>query len=354
MFGFESNESLIFLDIEAESQQRKILQFSAIKIINNEIVDYFNIFSNPKTKISKHVLRLVKNNLDNINNGLSQKESANKIYQFLSNSTIVSYGKFDWIFLKEFLKNELNITIENKHFDLQEYWQLKNNFANGWSLTQLSNFLNIEVKNENLHDARYDTNLLYNIYKNLTSINKNYLEEKVFQFKMNRFKCLTTKHNRNKENITNINNIDKTNGFVIIEIKFKKNEKEKIKILDELNILEIQNNAIKRNWSYINEINLYENTNNEIDKEEQLINILKKFLIVIRNKFLLIKEQDFNKIIELANLCSEKINVFPLNKIYFYNGFEKYFDAINFDAYKFDQNLNLIKIWLVFEYLKNR
>lgn len=342
--------SIIFLDIEADPEKEKLLQFGGIKIKNN-IKENINIFSNPSCPISSHVMKLIKNNINEINKGVSQREIAKKVKDIISNSTIISYGDFDYRFLKKFLHKELEYEMEEKFIDLQEKWKNITKSKNFWSLNKICDFFQIEIIENKLHDAFYDASLLHQCYEKWNQFdNTKKLKEKIVKYNLDYGSKVSKKINRLNENSCTINNIDKTNGLTVIDLVFTKlNNKEKMWILTRLNIIEVQSNILKRNWSFFYDVDEYdENTYNAL-----LINVLKNFFIFTRKKKILIKEHIYGNLVRLINLCSKKVNMFPLNKIIFTEGFETYNECIDFELYKFEENLELIKNWLTYEYLKN-
>lgn len=345
-----NENSIIFLDIEADPEKEKLLQFGCIKIKNN-VKEKINIFSNPNCPISPHVIKLVKNNLNNINEGILQREMAEKVKDIISNSTIISYGDFDYRFLKKFLKKELAYDIKEEFIDFQKKWKHVTKSKNLWSLNKLCDFFQIPFVESYLHDASYDASLLYKCYKKWSQFeNIGKLKEKIVLYNLKCGSKISKKINRINENSCTINNIDKTNGLAVIDLVFTRlNNKEKIWILTKLDIIEVQSNILKRNWSFFYDINEYdENTYNVL-----LINALKNFFIFTRKKKILIKEHIYGHLVRLINLCSKKVNMFPLNEIIFTECFETCNEFIDFEIYKFDNNLELIKNWLTYEYLKN-
>lgn len=342
--------SVIFLDIEADPEKEKILQFGAIKIENN-IKENINIFANPSCPISSHVMKLIKNNINKINEGISQREIAEKIKYIISDSTIVSYGDFDYRFLKKFLQKELAYEMKETFIDLQEKWKNITKSKNFWSLNKICDFFQIETVKNKLHDALYDASLLHQCYEKWSKFdNTKIIKEKIVKYNLNHEDNVSKKINRINKNSCTVNNIDKTNGLTVIDLVFTKlNNKEKMWILTSLNIIEVQSNILKRNWSFFYNVEEYdENTYNTL-----LLNVLKNFFIFTRKKKILIKEHIYGNLVRLMNLCSKKVNMFPLNKIIFTEGFETYNECIDFELYKFDENLELIKNWLTYEYLKN-
>ncbi|MEG0123860.1 MAG: 3'-5' exonuclease [Malacoplasma sp.] len=344
------DNNIIFLDIEADPEKEKLLQFGAIKVSNNEI-EHINIFSNPQAPISKHVLKLIGKNLNKINGGIPQTEIAEKIKTLFENTTIVSYGDFDYIFLKKFLKKEINYEIKEKFINLQEHWKNLTESKNFWSLDKICDFFQIEIVKDNLHDAFYDASLLYECYKKWNqSSDEKKLKEKIVLYNLNFDNKITKKINKSNGGSCTIDNLTKINGLIVLDLIFTKlNNKDKIWILTSLNIIEVQSNILKRNWSFYYDINDYdENVYNPL-----LISALKNFFIFTRKKKILIKENIYGHLVRLINICCKKVNMFPLNEIIFTEGFETYNECIDFTSYEFDNNLDLIKNWLIYEYLKN-
>ena len=351
MFTIPDSKDLVFLDIEVNDRPQKLLQFGAIKLKQNGEIEEKNWFSNPKCKISNHVFNIVKTNIKNIRNGKSNKEVAKQIYDFLQNCVFISYSPFDYNFLSKLIKKHLNKSLTVHFIDMQEEWKKISLSKNVLALDKLANIFYIDCDKKKLHDAFYDAQILFEIFKMWQSSKSIEIIDSIYNNRIKEEKLIKRKQNKSDANAITINNSTKDNGLVFLEWKFQQkliNEKKE-SFLTSLSVLEIQANTIKRNWSF------YEDINNKFFDiyfyENKIVNVLKDFIISIRNKKIIIEDNNYHSLIKLANLCANKIHVFPINKIIFCNGFNNFYSEINLGIYKYSQNLELIKKWKVFEYL---
>lgn len=355
MFDIPANKDLVFLDTEVNDKPQKLLQFGAIKLKTNGEVEEINIFSNPKCKISNHVFSIVRSNIKNIRAGKSNREVTKQIYDFLQNSVFISYSPFDWIFIKKLVKQHLNKNLNNIEFiDLQAEWKKISLSKNVLGLEKLAKVFSIEHDKEKLHDAFYDASLMYEIFKAWKRSDNIEIIDSIYKNRIKDEKDIKLKQNKLNPDATTINNSIKNNGYVFLDIQFKSKmvNDRKESFLSSLSVLEIQSNSIKRNWSF------YENIDDryfDIDLYElKLESILKDFIISIRNKKIIIEDNNYHMLIKLANLCAKQVGVFPINKIIFCNGFNNFFKEIDIEIYKYDENIDLIKKWKVFEYLLDK
>lgn len=347
-----SKQDIVFLDIEAEPSKNKILQFGAFKFTNKDIEE-INIFANPNEKISNHVFKMIKANIENIKNGLSQKEVAIEIYNVLKDCYFASYGDFDFLFLKKFLKKEINYDLNESFFiDVQNEWKKICGSNYVWGLDKLAKHLNINVIENKFHDAFYDAKILFKVFYKINILKNDDLKKIICKKNILNEKIVSNKFNKKNKKAQTINNIDYINGECFLNIKFKKQtlfgiEKE---LLYSLDVLEIQNNKIKKNWSFF-----YNLKNIDFDEyQESLNNNLKKYLDSSKNKKIIIDECNFGKYIKLVNVCSEIKNIFPINKVLFSNCFENFYNKIQtLSFYQFEDNQTLIKNWLVYDSLIN-
>lgn len=357
MFSIPDNKDLIFIDIEVNDKPNKLLQFGGIKLKTDGNVEEKNWFSNPRCKISNHVFGIVKANIENIRNGKSNKEVTKLIYDFLKNSVFISYSNFDYKFLKELIKKHLNKNLDVEFIDMQEEWKKVSQSKNALGLDKLANIFSVDLDKKKQHDAFYDAKILFEIFKKWKNSANIEIIDSIYNARIKEEKVI--KKNQNKSN-TNASLVDNTlipNGYAFLEWKFQQkiiNEKKQ-SLLTSLSVLEIQENQIKRNWSFNEPIETIDAANFDLNTyEKKLINILKDLIISTRNKKLIVEESNYHSLIKLANLCAKKIHVFPINKIIYCNGFSGFYSQIDLGFYKYSKNLELIRKWKVFEYLSNK
>ncbi|MGL5246476.1 MAG: exonuclease domain-containing protein [Mycoplasmoidaceae bacterium] len=159
------NKPAVYLDIEATGfkNKHKFLQLSAIVVKNNEIVDEFNMWSNPHSYISKHVLNLLNKKNNFFLNQKSNKTLLNEFIKFSSKyEQFICFGTYDQKIINyqysTMKKEPLNlIDIQSKFF---------NNILNkkiSLSLSLLAEALSINNTQKKEHDALLDAKMLYNV-----------------------------------------------------------------------------------------------------------------------------------------------------------------------------------------------
>lgn len=354
MFFYPKDKDIVFVDIEANDRPKRLLQFGAIKLKKDGTVEEVNWFSNPKCKISDHVKTIVKNNLKKIMTGENNSKIMKRIANFINDCVFVSYSNFDYNFLNslytKLYKKKLNCT----YIDLQEEWKKITLNKDVWALKKLAKFFKIDVSDEQFHDALYDAKIMFEIFKKWNISNDVQLLSSIYKNKLSNESIIKIKQNKNKDSVT-LNNLELNNGFVFVDLTFKTIKFNYIdlkeRFLVDLNVLEIQENRIKRNWNFNYEIDPL--NFDKDDYEEKIINKLKQYIISIRYKKIVIHDSKYQDLIKLCNECSKYIKVFPLNKVIFCNGFDNLYTNINHDMYKYQQNLFLIKRWLVFNHIND-
>lgn len=352
MFFYPKDKDIVFVDIEANDKPKRLLQFGAIKLKKDGTTEEVNWFSNPKCKISNHVQGIVKNNLQKIMSGENNLKIMGKIANFINDCIFISYSNFDFNFLNSLYTKLYKKKLNCIYIDLQWEWKKITLNKDVWALKKLANFFKIDIFDDNLHDALYDAKIMFEIFKKWNTSNDVQLLSSIYKNKLMNEVIIKIKQNKNRNSVT-LNNLELNNGFVFIDLTFKSvkfnyfNKRERF--LVDLNVLEIQNNSIKRNWNFNYEIDPHKFDRD--DYEEKIINKLKQYIISIRYKKIVIHDSKHQDLIRLCNECSKYIKVFPLNKVIFCNGFDNLFQDINDEMYKYEQNLFLIKRWLVFNHI---
>lgn len=355
MFDYPKNKDIVFVDIEANDKPKRLLQFGAVKLKTNGEIEEVNWFSNPKCNISKYVKEIVKNNYENILNGENSIKILKRIKRFVSDCVFVSYSPFDYIFLnklcRKIFKKDLNCTF----IDLQEEWKKFTCIRNAWSLKKLGNFFGINMNEEQWHDALYDAKILFSIFTKWRESEKDDVILSVYRDRFENQSQIKPDHNFKKSNSLVLNNLDYTNGYTFLNMSFRTlNSDDNLKkewILADLNVIQVQNNVIKKNFSFNYEIN------ESFDFDDyyiQLIKVLKKYLLAIKHKKIVILDNKFGDLIKISNLCSKYLKAFPLNNIIFSNGFDNFFEFIDMHNYRFQPNIYLIKQWLALKYIKQK
>ncbi|MDE5767556.1 MAG: 3'-5' exonuclease [Malacoplasma sp.] len=352
MINIPENKDIVFADIEANDKPKRLLQFGAVKLKTNGEIDKKNWFCNPKCKISPHVYKMVSKNIKKIEKGMIYIRIIEKIYKYLNNTVLISYGNFDFNFLNEMSKKFLNKPLNVQYIDLQNEWKKISMTKEVWALNRLSNFFKINVNENELHDAQYDAWLLYLIFVEWQKKNKEEIIREIYKTNTKGLRRINTNQNKANKSALTINNIQEQ-GFCFLKIGFQPVNfyDTKKQILYRLDVLEANKTEIKRNWSFYYKID--EKFFNCDDYLKELISALKKYIISSRNKRIIISEKDFHKLVKINNLCAEYLNVFPLNTIMFTNGYKYLYSKINIDNEIYMNNIELIKKWKVFLYIHN-
>lgn len=352
MFTLPKNKDIVFVDIEVNDKPKRLVQFGAIKLKQDNTIEEVNWFSNPKCELTKHIKEILHNNLEKIKNGENNNKVMKQIAKFVDNCVFISYSDFDFKFLNNLNNHLFKRKLNCEYIDLQNEWKKITLNKNVWALKKLAEFFGIKSLDDNFHDALYDAKIMYEIFNKWKDADEVKLLSSLYKNKLNNISFIKTKQNKNKDAVT-LNNLQQNNGHVFLDFTLKSiklDDEHRERLLVDLNVVEIQNNRVKRNWSFnIDPSDKYFDINYYFDN---LVNKLKQYIISIRNKIIVINDNKFQDLIKLSNLCSNFLKVFPLNKVIFCNGFENFEKQIDWSNYKYEPNLNLIKRWLVFQYLE--
>lgn len=351
MFEFCNKKDLVFVDIEANDKPKRILQFGAFKLKTNGELETRNWFSNPKCPITPHIQKMVYKNLKNIEKGMSSIRIIEKIYKFLNNTTLITYGPFDYTFLNQMSQKLLKKKLNVDHVDLQNEWKKISMSKNVWALNKLAIFFSINVEEDKLHDAFYDAETLYKIFDAWNHKNNDFIVKKIYKYIATSTKKIKITQNKENKEAMTINNSISNKGCCFLKIDFTESRfiDSNKKLLSNIDVLEVSSNQIKRNWSFSYDVN-----SKDFDYELYLIALtsaLKKVIISIRDKKIIVNESEYQRVIRLANLCAKYINVYPINNISFTTGYNHLYNKIDLSFYKFNNNQHLIKNWLVYKYL---
>ncbi len=251
------NKTIIFFDIEANQYKKGeitshyLLQISALKIKDNQIIDKMNLFCKCDQPINKQVLDLLNKKAWFFKNQkITEQKAYSDFYKMCKGSDlIVSYGNYDEVVLKDLCKrNNIEYDLEIFDFCLLVEKFFKANKIQCPSLNSLCNSFDVKVKSE--HNALSDTFSLWKIFKkyNRKSISDETILEKVV-FELLRPKISKQKlHKTNKYNKPSFEN---NMYFIFIDLKSKNNyNDENIKI----------NTTIKL------DIKIFDKSNNLIDQ----------------------------------------------------------------------------------------
>lgn len=340
--NIDYNKDLVFLDIEADHKNMKLIQFGAIVLRKKEIIK-INWFSNPMCKISSRVLKIIgKENLDKIKNAPTNEIILKKIFELLDNNNFISYGDFDYVFLNElfekFFSKKPNVIFCN----IQNEWRKYLLENNDYSLTKLADFFDIKYDIKNLHNAFYDALLLYKIFKKWSSCDELSLLKNIYNIRKNNAKQYFFTKKISDEIIDQGNK--KSNGYVLFKSNIKKiyNEKNdrRSKRIVNIKLISIENNKIIENWEY----DLADFLKNEDYYKYQLVSIIRKFISSIKNKKILMFQNQINDYKFLLKKVNAIFNIYLNNSCIIINGIEKFIN----DEKKIDNinyNSELVDLW---------
>ncbi len=356
MFGIEKDKDIVFLDIEADHKNNKLIQFGAIKYSNGKYwqVDWY---SNPECKISSHVLDIIgRNKLNIINAADNNKTVLAKIYKFIENAYFVSFGDFDYNFLNKLFMEHFKITPKILGFiDLQKEWKDMFGMISSFSLKDLGNFFDINFKEEALHDAFADAELMFKIYNKWQHSSQETIVAKMFNYRSKKDFIIKPTEKINLDFDNKEEDVKRhTGNYVMFDIVskkiFNKDSKHTERVFLSIRTISIENNEINENWAedlsgkYAVDKELYEHF---------LVYVLGKFLVSIEGKTILLYEDQIKDYKFISKLCQKYLNRRPLNSCIIINGVDKLIDFEN-ENYKAINLLNkdLIAKWKIISSLK--
>ena len=147
-----NSNTFVVVDIETTGlnfSQDEIIDLSAIKLKDGQIIDKFTSLCKPQNPITKEIEQLTQITNKMVENSPSSSQVVKAFLQFADNAILVSYNiNFDYNFIKECAKQQ-NIDIDYKTFDCLYYIkQLFPNLKNYRFFTALK-ALGIKVKADN-------------------------------------------------------------------------------------------------------------------------------------------------------------------------------------------------------------
>jgi len=172
----------IVLDVETtglDYTKERIIEFAAVKLVNDEIVDTYETLINPQQHIRKSSIAIHHITEDMVADAPTEKEAVPKILKFIGNSPIIAHNAiFDYSFLNEasirVKKKELkNIKIDTQFLFKEIYPDLESH-----GLAMLLDKLNIEYSTQ--HRAMADA---MNLAKAYPILKKLYSEKYEWQLR---------------------------------------------------------------------------------------------------------------------------------------------------------------------------
>ena len=280
------NKTIIFFDVEANQYKKNgiinhyLLQISALKIRNNQIIDKINLFCRCNQPINKQVLDLLnKKSWFFKNQKMTDQKAYSEFHKMCKDSDlIVSYGNYDEVVLKDLCKRN-NIKYDLEIFDFCLFVEkfFKKNKIQCPSLNSLCNSFDVKIKNE--HNALSDTFSLWKVFK---KYNKKNLDDgiilKKVAFELLRPKIYKQKlHSSKKYNKPSFEN---NMYFIFIDLKSKNNyDDEGIRINT---IVKLKIEIFNKNKNLVDELKLEK----IIIEKDEIVSVLHEIF----------KEKIFNKI----------------------------------------------------------
>lgn len=169
-----SSKYLSFIDIEAtdDESNRKMIQFSGLKTtLEGDIIEEIDVMINPEQELSEYIINLLKIDNEKLQKFPNFYEVHELILNFLENSTIISFGDFDYKFLKKSFQ-DINLNFDFLYYDCQLEIKKASSVSTNASLSNLFRIIKGDVDKKYLHNALYDAYMLYVVffeYKKITN-----------------------------------------------------------------------------------------------------------------------------------------------------------------------------------------
>ncbi len=328
MFNIPINSDIIFLDIEADHKWSKLLQFGAIKIQNGKAFQV-NWYSNPERPISPSVIRLIgKDVLNLINNAPPNIEVLEKIYKFIDDSYFISFGNFDYDFLNKLFMKELNKIPNVKFIDIQDEWKKLTCDNQTISLTNLANFFQVKYDEEKLHNAFFDAEVMFKIYKEWTKFTDEEIIKKIISERERESRIIDPTLKISMKNLSVHDNISKIDGYVLFDLNIKKVILEegikKKKVILGIRAISFLKNEIVENWK--ENLSKYIENKKYFEHQHFLIVALRRFTWTIRDKKILLYKNQVNDYKYICELIHEFLGKRPMNSYIIINGIQNYHD----------------------------
>lgn len=348
MFNIPINSDIVFLDIEADHKHDKLLQFGAIKIQSGKAFQV-NWYSNPGRSISHNVIKLIgRESLELINNAPSNKIVLEKIYRFINESFFVSFGDFDYNFLSGLFEKELGKKPNVNFLDIQDEWKKLTCDNQCVSLTNLANFFKINYDEEKLHNAFYDAEVMFKIYREWIKYSDEQIIEKVISERSIESAIIDPTIKISMKNLSVQDNISKIDGYAMFNINIKKIIIEegikRKKVVLGIRAISFLNNKIVENWD--EDLTKYIKARKYYEHQHFLIVALRKFMWTIKDKKILLYKNQVNDYKYLCELIHEFLGKRPMNSYIIINGIQNYQDLnYNKDTNNLMINNDLIDTW---------
>lgn len=172
-------DSYVVVDIETTGfspKANEIIEIGAIKVINNKVVDEFNVLINIHSQVPDNIVRLtgITDELL-IDSGIEAKEAILLFDNFICDMVLVGHNvNFDINFLYDYFEYYMGKHLSNDFVDTQRIAKglIKDTYNH--KLMTLARKFNI--KNENAHRALNDVYVTYELYNHLKYYSEHYTE----------------------------------------------------------------------------------------------------------------------------------------------------------------------------------
>lgn len=166
----------VCLDIETTGLSPstcQIIEFAAVRVRNNRVVDQYSELICPQCSISPTITKLTGISNAMVRDKRTISEAILDIYNFIGDDVILGHNvKFDLSFIKKAIVEELGVILENPIMDTMYLARsLLRNISNV-KLGTLSCYLD-EPFNGNHHRALADAEVTHRIYQKLCFIKNN-------------------------------------------------------------------------------------------------------------------------------------------------------------------------------------
>lgn len=169
---FLNDVDLTFIDIEATDRckDRRLIQFSGYRFNHKtNKTDPIDIKVNPNQELSNQIINLLKTDNEALAQYPELDAVKNDIYNFVKDSVIISFGPFDYPFLKENLAS-VGIELNEPQFDLQLF--IKKYTKSEVALSNLHSLLNKSTNCKLQHDALYDASMLKDLFWKIKTLSE--------------------------------------------------------------------------------------------------------------------------------------------------------------------------------------
>ena len=163
------DETYVVFDIETtglSAQSDRIIEFGAVKMKNNTVIDDIDFFINPDMPLPSVIKNLTHISDEQVKSGKSIKDALNIILKFIGDSTLVAHnGTFDYGFINEALKNNGMSQLKNPLIDTLPLSVFMYPKLRSHALGAICKHLNVDYDTVSAHRAVYDAEVLNSCFE---------------------------------------------------------------------------------------------------------------------------------------------------------------------------------------------